>query len=322
MKGKYRVRVQNRRLRYDFEIRRNITIIKGDSATGKTMLVDMVREYYENGKDSGVDLNCQVICGVLEGRNWKNQLSVFHNSILFIDEGNQFVATQDFAEEVQKSDNYFVIVTRESLPMLPYSVEEIYGIHNSGKYGNLKCIYNEMYHIYGTETIVSKIHPDQIITEDSNSGFQFFYHIGEENGVLCKSAEGKSNIFVELTKIKEAEEILVIADGAAIGSEKEKLMNIRRVNQHIHFYLPESFEWLILQSGVLDNREINNILREPEKHIDSKEYFSWERFFTALLIQKTRGTYLAYTKSKLNPAYLYKTTMEKIVRTMENIDFS
>ena len=237
-------------------------------------------------------------------------------------EGNQFVATQDFAEEVQKSDNYFVIVTRESLPMLPYSVEEIYGIHNSGKYGNLKCIYNEMYHIYGTETIVSKIHPDQIITEDSNSGFQFFYHIGEENGVLCKSAEGKSNIFVELTKIKEAEEILVIADGAAIGSEMEKLMNIRRVNQHIHFYLPESFEWLILQSGVLDNREINNILREPEKHIDSKEYFSWERFFTALLIQKTRGTYLAYTKSKLNPAYLYKTTMEKIVRTMENIDFS
>ena len=57
MKGKYRVRIQNRRLRYDFEIRRNITIIKGDSATGKTMLVDMVREYYENGKDSGVDLN-------------------------------------------------------------------------------------------------------------------------------------------------------------------------------------------------------------------------------------------------------------------------
>ena len=87
MRGKYRVRIQNKRLRYDFEIKRNITIIKGDSATGKTMLVDMVREYYENGKDSGVDLNCQVICGVLDGRNWKNQLSVFHNSILFIDEG-------------------------------------------------------------------------------------------------------------------------------------------------------------------------------------------------------------------------------------------
>ncbi len=322
MRGKYRVRIQNKRLRYDFEIKRNITIIKGDSATGKTMLVDMVREYYENGKDSGVDLNCQVICGVLDGRNWKNQLSVFHNSILFIDEGNQFVATQEFAEEVQKSDNYFVIVTRESLPMLPYSVEEIYGIHNSGKYGTLKCTYNEMYHIYGTEAIISKIHPDQIITEDSNSGFQFFCHIGEVNGILCKSAEGKSNIFAELTKMKEAKEILVIADGAAIGSEIDKLMKIRRVNQHIHFYLPESFEWLILHSGVLGNREIDDILKGPENYIDSKEYFSWERFFTSLLIQETRGTYLAYTKSRLNPAYLHKTIMDKVIRTIENIDLS
>lgn len=322
MKGKYRIRVQNRRLRYDFEIKRNITVIKGDSATGKTMLVDMIREYYENGKVSGVELNCSVTCGVLDGRNWKIQLSVFNNSILFIDEGNQFVATQEFAEEVKKSDNYFVIVTRESLPMLPYSVDEIYGIHNSGRYGTLKCIYNEMYHIYNSEAFTSKIQPDQIITEDSNSGFQFFCHAGEKSGILCRSAEGKSNIFIELMKIKDAKEILVVADGAAIGSEIDKLMKIKKIDQHIHLYLPESFEWLILQSGILEDREIKNILDEPEFYIDSREYFSWERFFTSLLIHKTQGTYLSYTKSKLNPTYLQKTVMEKIMKVMKNIDFS
>lgn len=53
MKGKYRITVQNKRIRYDFEIKRNITIIRGDSATGKTALVDMIREYYENGVASG-----------------------------------------------------------------------------------------------------------------------------------------------------------------------------------------------------------------------------------------------------------------------------
>jgi predicted ABC-class ATPase len=42
MKGSYRVIVQNSIVRYDFTIRRNITIIKGDSATGKTTLVDIV----------------------------------------------------------------------------------------------------------------------------------------------------------------------------------------------------------------------------------------------------------------------------------------
>ena len=54
MKGKYRIIVENKKIRYDFEIKRNITIIKGDSATGKTTLADMIAEYEENGADSGI----------------------------------------------------------------------------------------------------------------------------------------------------------------------------------------------------------------------------------------------------------------------------
>lgn len=65
MKGKHRITVQNKRIRYDFEIKRNITIIRGDSATGKTALVDMIREYYENGAESGVELKCDKTCVVL-----------------------------------------------------------------------------------------------------------------------------------------------------------------------------------------------------------------------------------------------------------------
>lgn len=148
MKGKYRVVVQNKRIKYDFELKRNITIIRGDSATGKTALVDMIREYYENGEDSGIELTCEKSCAVLEGRNWKSQLALLQNSIIFIDEGNTFVTSKEFAKEVQDSSNYYVIVTRESLATLPYAVDEIYGIRNSGKYGNLKQTYNEMYRIY------------------------------------------------------------------------------------------------------------------------------------------------------------------------------
>ena len=71
MKGKYLIKVKNNVLQYQFEIRRNITIIKGDSATGKTTLIDMIREYYENGEQSGITLQCQKTCVVLEGRQWK-----------------------------------------------------------------------------------------------------------------------------------------------------------------------------------------------------------------------------------------------------------
>lgn len=66
----------------------------------------------------------------------------------FIDEENQFIRQQEFAELVKASDNYFVIITRENLYNLPYSVEEIYGLYSSGKYQNTKQIYQEMYHIY------------------------------------------------------------------------------------------------------------------------------------------------------------------------------
>ena len=45
MTGKHRIIVQSKRLKYDFQIRRNITVIRGNSATGKTTLVNMIRDY-------------------------------------------------------------------------------------------------------------------------------------------------------------------------------------------------------------------------------------------------------------------------------------
>lgn len=41
MIGKYRVIVSNGNVKYDFTIERKITIIRGNSATGKTTLVEL-----------------------------------------------------------------------------------------------------------------------------------------------------------------------------------------------------------------------------------------------------------------------------------------
>ena len=94
MTGAYRVVVQNRKIKFDFEIRRNITILRGDSATGKTTLVEMIREYEELGPDSGIELQCEKDCVVLSGRQWKKQLSDISQSSVFIDEGNAFTSTR------------------------------------------------------------------------------------------------------------------------------------------------------------------------------------------------------------------------------------
>ena len=42
MKGSHRIIVESRKVKYDFVIHRNITIITGDSGSGKTVLI-MVR---------------------------------------------------------------------------------------------------------------------------------------------------------------------------------------------------------------------------------------------------------------------------------------
>ena len=173
--------------------------------------------------------------------------------------GNEFITTVDFADTIQKTDNYYVIVTREALSALPYSVEEIYGIRTSGRYGTLKQSYHEFYRIYGTDTYEDEVSPDIIITEDSNSGYQFFEHICIENGLKCESMNGKSNVFHYLNKHK-GEKILVIADGAAFGSEIDRVLQVIHGRKNVALYLPESFEWMIMDADILKNNTVRSIL--------------------------------------------------------------
>lgn len=67
MKGIHKVVVGTKYLKYEFELRRNLTIIRGDSATGKTTLVDMIRTHMNDGESGPVTLNCDKGCYVVEG---------------------------------------------------------------------------------------------------------------------------------------------------------------------------------------------------------------------------------------------------------------
>lgn len=319
MKGIHKVQIQNKRIRYEFELRRNLTVIRGDSATGKTTLIEMVQEYINNGEDSSIQLICDKACFVLEGATWKGQLSEMHDSIVFIDEGNSFVYTREFSGEIQKTDNYYVIASREGLPTLPYSVTEIYGIRTSGKYGGLKQHYHEFYRIYGEGSMGEEIHPDTVVTEDANSGYQFFDGICSDSEIVCVSSEGKAKVLQKVREHSADGRVLLIADGAAFGPEIDRVMKFLKAHKDISLYLPESFEWLILSANPMKDPEIQSILEEPSEYIESKAYFSWERFFTRLLTDRTQGTWLQYSKSRINPAYLKGTVRDAILAEMPTI---
>ena len=116
--------------------------------------------------------------------------------------------------------------------------------------------------------------------------------------------------------------ILVIADGAAFGSEIDRVLQVINERKNVALYLPESFEWLIMDADILKDNIVRSILSEPSEYVESKLYFSWERFFTAVLIEQTKDTYLAYAKRKLNPAYLRGTIKESILREMNIINLN
>ena len=58
----------------------------------------------------------------------------------------------------------------------------------------------------------------------------------------------------------------------------------------------ESFEWLLLKANLFRDSSIKDILEKPEEYIDSKEFLSWEQFFTSLIIEVSKDTYLQYSK--------------------------
>ena len=305
MNGKYEVKIANKRVGYTLQIERNITILTGESGIGKTSIVRLVQNYEEYGKKSGVSISCKRPCRTISSnQDWEDKLGKIHNSIIFIDEGRDFLRSHEFASSIENNDNYFVLITREGLPQLAYSVEAILSLKETVRRDNR--IYSKTYPCYSylQDMELQMKTVDKMVTEDSNAGFQMYNAVAERFGRKCESAGGKSSIALKLS-MEESGKSLVIADGAAFGSEINKIAKFIDKNPNrADIYLPESFEWLLLKSGIVNAAMLGEILENPAKYIYSEQYTSWERYFTDLLIELTKGTALAYRKDRLNKAYL------------------
>ena len=229
-------------------------------------------------------------------------LDAYKDSIIFFDEDYSFIFTKDFAEAIRDSSNYYVIITRQPLNYIPYSINEIYGIRTSGKYHFPEKVYHEFYPLF-SEQVMNSSEKVVLLIEDKKSGYQFYHNLNGD--VECISSEGNAGIAMQLESISKNKPVMVIADGAAFGAYIAKVMAVAKSKSNVGMYFPESFEWVILQSGVIDIKNLDDILLHPEEYIDSGVYFSWERYFTDLLESSTKDDRIRkYDKSKLNDFYL------------------
>jgi hypothetical protein len=145
-----------------------------------------------------------------------------------------------------------------------------------------------------------------------------FSHIARSYNIAFQSAGRKPNAFQKINE-QDFTRALVIADGAAFGADMEKVYQLLlEYPGHVTLFLPESFEWLVLKSGIVRSGEADRILSNPHEYIDSEKYFSWEQYFTQLLVSLTQGQeFMRYNKTKLASFYLQTENMRRLLTAIE-----
>lgn len=314
MKGKYTVIISNNRLRYELVLERQVTIIKGNSGTGKSTLVNWVSTLVLEDRDTGYHCNMRDKLAVIQNRSkFAEEFKENHGKIYFIDEMVNLVFTKEFAEAVQGSDNYYVIVTRtgKGVGYLTYSIDSVYEL-GSEKVG--KVTVNKLYQRYISG--VDRIKPDLVITEDSNSGYQMISNIFDCEVI---SAKGKDNVFNVLSENKSLySKIYIIVDGASFGNCIERVYN--ELNDSIFLYTPESFEWMLLSVSLINRFVKGSELSKTYDYCDTRKYISWERYYTKLLKDISLGNlHIQYAKRKLPKMFLSDSVVKEIRNMLSDI---
>lgn len=319
MVGKYEVILKSPKVEYSITLKRKFTVIRGDSGSGKTKFAKLV----DSAKD--IDNNIKIISDldiifVRDERTLELNIKLNEKVIYILDEDIcKRLDNVYFANLVEKAEGYFILITRKPFANIPYSALEIYNFVHRNSIGS-KTYYTSVpaYEWYDDFSIDA----ENIIVEDKKAGFYFYkntctgdVYTAGGNGNICNLARslvesGKDNIFI-------------IADGSAFGSQIGKCCNLLKNNysdKTIRLFIPESFEYLVLKSGIL--RVDKDLLDNTYNYAETTKYFSWERYYTEL-IQKVSSKYnLTYDKSTL-PKYLVTPKavkkMYSVIKEIKNV---
>lgn len=312
MKGRHTISVTSRKSSYHLELERKISVLKGNSGTGKSSLIRLISEHLEYGKQSGVKISVgsSVSLAVLTNiSDWSEILSSVHDTVLFIDEDVRYLYSESFQRELWKADCYVVIVSRSGMfTALPYSVFGVYELVTERK--GIHTV-TAMYRLYEEKHDSSDF--NLILTEDSNSGFEMARYAFADTEVV--SAGGNASVLSTLQKLSQTHgHICVNVDGSAFGVFIEPVLKYAEVRGNIWVSAPESFEFVLLNISEIKrhlSQDCGELTRTFD-YCDSRQYSSWEQYYVELLKQVTAGHLdFTYSKRELNPWFLNRNCAEQ-----------
>ena len=174
--------------------------------------------------------------------------------------------------------------------------------------------------IYKSDNISENVMVSNIITEDSKTGYEFYNEYAISHNMICEHADGKTNVSKRIINKSNSDVTLIVVDGAAYGSEMNNTMILINSIPGYILFTPESFEWLLLNSNILNKPYILDILKEPYNYIESSEFFSWENYFTELLNKATRESEVVPYSKGNNKSIRMFTTEKKMKKIIESSD--
>ena len=128
---------------YEIEFNRKVTIIQGDSGTGKSKIIETRNEMWDTGLGEIYTSNNIPVTVIGNIPDWERILDLDEVRLFIIDEDCSFILSNRFADIVNKSRSYFIIISRDPLKKLNYSYEDIYEMKNSGKFNRTVRKYND-----------------------------------------------------------------------------------------------------------------------------------------------------------------------------------
>lgn len=138
---------QPRRIPYELTLKYKYTIIQGNSATGKSELLKVLRFTHVKVRTqpSGISIETPFIkhtttkaeiTRILNGYITKD-----FNTVFIFDEDSPVIYTSKFQEVIQEINAFFILICRDPLKSLPYGIQQIYELHTSSLMTHLASRY-------------------------------------------------------------------------------------------------------------------------------------------------------------------------------------
>lgn len=133
-----KIKIKSKLINYDLNFEHNLNILRGDSATGKSMFIRLL----DKRRTSKIDVksNYELVHLTSEILNLGIELS--EKTVYIMDENNG-IENQIIIDTINKNKYKFIIIARDiELENLHYGTENIYELYKSGKCNLNRRLYN------------------------------------------------------------------------------------------------------------------------------------------------------------------------------------